>query len=165
MPYITGGRRYGSTRWKACTEALFYSRREPFNGNVYSRTSASIILSPSAGSTGRETSIRNITEMLVSPVTVDGVPEGLAWSQPSTDSACDLESRALRALSHTGLYGHMGEGVNVTVAAVTGRNWHYNNGGCNVNEGRTLVRCRFHKDNFRHLSRVRDILLPGGFRS
>ena len=28
--------------------------------------------------TGRETSIRNITEMLVSPVTVDGVPEGLA---------------------------------------------------------------------------------------
>ena len=43
-----------------------------------SRTSASIILSPSAGSTGRETSIRNITEMLVSPVTVDGVPEGLA---------------------------------------------------------------------------------------
>ena len=39
--------------------------------------------------------------------TVDGVPEGLAWSQPSTDSACDLESRALRALSHTGLYGHI----------------------------------------------------------
>ena len=39
---------------------------------------------------------------------VDGVPEGLAWSQPSTDSACDLESRALRALSHTGLYGHIG---------------------------------------------------------
>ena len=37
-------------------------------------------------------------------------------------SSCDLESRALRALSHTGLYGHMGEGVNVTVAAVTGRN-------------------------------------------